>query len=264
MLVKVYLFLCCSLLLTVAGCRSDTAQQANTPQSSTVASTVATPLVVTPRNTPAQTANRQTLAPDSNSAATAKRVDSCSLLTGKDVQEVQGFEVKDTKGSHQTDGAFTVAQCYYLTAEPSKSVVVTLYDSNPDNTATQTPRDFWKERFGSAAAEGKEKEREREREREREKDKARGKDRDRDRDKDAEKVRDKARKGEIEEEEEAAPPRAVKGVGDEAYWTGNQAVGALYVLKKNSFIRISVGGTDSMETKIKKTRALAQRILPRL
>lgn len=268
MLVKIYLFLCCSLLLVVAGCRSDTAQQSNATLTSTTASTAATPPVVIPEATPAQTANGQPQTPNADtgvsSAAASKRADSCSLLTSKDLQSVMGIEVKDTKGSQQADSAFSVAQCYYLMAEPSKSVVVTVYDSNSANASAQTPRDFWKQRFGSAAAAGKEQEREREREREREKDKARDKDRDSERDKDAEKVRDKARKGEIEEEEEAAPPRPVKGVGDEAYWTGNQIVGALYVLKKNSFIRISVGGTDSMETKIKKTKALAQKVVSRL
>jgi hypothetical protein len=252
MLVKVYLFICCSLLLTVAGCRSDTAQQSNGPQSSTIASTAATPPVVAPENNPAQSANAQAQASNANGAAESKRVDSCSLLTSQDLRAVLGVEVKDTKGSHQSDGAFAVAQCYYQTAEPSKSVVVTVYDSNPENASAQTPRDFWKQRFGGAVFEDKEKEREREKE----------KARDKKRDKDAEHVRDQARKGEVEEE--STPPKSVAGVGEEAYWTGNQIVGALYVLKKNSFIRISVGGTDSMETKIKKTKALAQKVLSRL
>jgi hypothetical protein len=31
-------------------------------------------------------------------------------------------------------------------------------------------------------------------------------------------------------------------VGEEAYWLGSPMVGALYVLKANTFLRISVGG----------------------
>jgi hypothetical protein len=37
--------------------------------------------------------------------------------------------------------------------------------------------------------------------------------------------------------------------------------GALYVLKKDSFNRISVGGSDNEETNIKKSKALAEKAL---
>ena len=117
---KVYLFICVSLLLLAgAGCRSDTAPQSNTLPPSTIASNTSTPQAIAPENNPAQPTNGQVTASSTNGAAESKRVDSCSLLTKEDVQKVQGFEVKDTKGSHQSDGAFAVAQCYYLTAEPS-------------------------------------------------------------------------------------------------------------------------------------------------
>jgi len=53
-------------------------------------------------------------------------------------------------------------------------------------------------------------------------------------------------------------------LGDDAYWTGNRVGGALYALKGNTYIRISVGGPGNQEAKIKKTRTLAQIILKRL
>jgi hypothetical protein len=40
--------------------------------------------------------------------------------------------------------------------------------------------------------------------------------------------------------------------------------GALYVLKKNSFIRISVGGPGNEDEKISKSKALARNALKRL
>ena len=40
--------------------------------------------------------------------------------------------------------------------------------------------------------------------------------------------------------------------------------GALYVLKNNVYIRISVGGPDSEESKIKHCKALAEKALSRL
>lgn len=66
------------------------------------------------------------------------------------------------------------------------------------------------------------------------------------------------------EEGEEREPQKVEGIGDEAFWTGNRVGGALYVLKGNSYIRISVGGAGDQEAKIKKSKALAQSILSRL
>jgi hypothetical protein len=67
-----------------------------------------------------------------------------------------------------------------------------------------------------------------------------------------------------EEEEEKNPPKKVDGVGDEAYWSGNRFGGALYVLKRNVILRVSVGGPDDEETKIAKSKALAEKALSRL
>ena len=66
------------------------------------------------------------------------------------------------------------------------------------------------------------------------------------------------------EEEKSIPPKKIDGVGDEAFWIGNRVGGALYVLKKDAFIRISIGGPDNEESKIKKLKALAEKALPRL
>src|SRR4051812_1360936 len=70
---------------------------------------------------------------------------------------------------------------------------------------------------------------------------------------------------EKEENKEAdKPPEKVDGIGDAAFWTGNRVGGALYVLKGNSYIRVSVGGAGDQADKIRKSKALAQNILGRL
>jgi hypothetical protein len=53
-------------------------------------------------------------------------------------------------------------------------------------------------------------------------------------------------------------------VGEKAFWSGNRFGGALYVLKGDVFIRISVGGPDKEETKIEKSKRLAEKALGRL
>ena len=71
-------------------------------------------------------------------------------------------------------------------------------------------------------------------------------------------------RAEKKEEEGEKEPEKVEGIGDEAFWTGNRVGGALYVLKGNSYIRISVGGAGDQADKIKKSKILAQSILGRL
>jgi hypothetical protein len=69
--------------------------------------------------------------------------------------------------------------------------------------------------------------------------------------------------GKKEEGEEKEPVK-VDGIGDEAFWTGTRVGGALYVLKGNSYIRISVGGAGDQAAKIEKSKALAASALKRL
>ena len=63
---------------------------------------------------------------------------------------------------------------------------------------------------------------------------------------------------------EMEKPKPVPGVGDGAYWVGNDKVGALYVLKKDKLVRISLGGPDEEKAKIEKSKALAEKALNRL
>jgi hypothetical protein len=73
-----------------------------------------------------------------------------------------------------------------------------------------------------------------------------------------------AGKGEKGEEGEEKKPLKVDGIGDEAFWTGTRVGGALYVLKGNCYIRISVGGAGDWTQKIEKSKALAEKVLKRL
>jgi len=58
--------------------------------------------------------------------------------------------------------------------------------------------------------------------------------------------------------------RHIEGVGDDAVWSGNRLAGALYVLKGDTIVRVSVGGSASEEQKIEKAKALAARAIRRL
>ena len=60
------------------------------------------------------------------------------------------------------------------------------------------------------------------------------------------------------------PPEAIPQLGEEAYWRGDSKNGALYVLKGNAYLRLTIGGREEKETKIKKCAALAEIALKRM
>jgi hypothetical protein len=172
-------------------------------------------------------------------AETKPALDACALLTSKEIESVQGEATKETKLTGQSTGGFSISQCFFTLPTFTNSVSL-LVAQRGDGAGAHDPKEFWRDTFH----EDKEKEREKEKDRDRKGD------------------RDKKRAE--EEEEEGAPPEKIAGIGDEAYWTGSRVGGALYVLKGNAYVRISIGGPADQATKIKKSKALAQKALARL
>jgi len=164
----------------------------------------------------------------SEPAALAK-VDACSLLTNAEIQSVQGSAIVETKGNEHSDAGLRMSQCYFSAEQSSKSVSLMVTQIDPENRGQRTPKDFWKETFGRGS------------------------------------VREAEHEGEKEEEEhETALPTKIEGIGDEAYWVGSRVGGALYAIKRATFIRISVGGPDTQDVKINKSKKLAVQALKRL
>ena len=64
--------------------------------------------------------------------------------------------------------------------------------------------------------------------------------------------------------EKVDPPKRIEGLGDEAFWTGNERIGALYVLQGSRYLRISVGGPAHQNEKVEKSRVLAEAALKKL
>jgi hypothetical protein len=156
--------------------------------------------------------------------------DPCKLLNSTDIQAVQGDPLQETKLSTQPAGGLVMSQCLFRTSAPSKSVSVAI--ASPGKIS---PRVFWQKQFHPGNPESEDK--------------------------------DKApagRKNAKEEEEESTQPRTIQGVGEQAYWVGSSMVGALYVLKRDTFLRISVGGVRDESARIEKSVALARLALKHL
>lgn len=217
-------------LLVIAGCNKAPQPPATSAQSTPASlSSTASPIVA------------EAVTPAAQAAETKPALDACALLTSKEIEAVQGEATKETKLTGQATGGFSISQCFFTLPTFTNSVSL-LVAQRGDGAGAHDPKEFWRDTFH----EDKDKEKEREKE----------KDRDREGDRDK-------KKG-AEEEEEGAPPQRIAGIGDEAYWTGSRVSGALYVLKGNSYLRISIGGPADQATKIKKSKVLAQKALARL
>jgi hypothetical protein len=161
------------------------------------------------------------------------RPDPCSLLTSADIQAVQGDAAQESKPSTQPAGGLVMSQCLFRTASPSKSVSLSVASAG-----SVSPRAFWQKQFHSGNLGPEEKEKD--------------------------KPAAVGPKDAKQEEDESTRPRTIKGVGEQAYWVGSPMVGALYVLKGNTFLRISVGGVREESARIEKSMALARLALKRL
>jgi len=174
------------------------------------------------------------------------KIDACTLLTTDDLKGVQGEAYKDAQRSDRVDGDFIVAQCYFALPTTANSVVLNVTTAK-DESGGRTPKMFWEQTFGGD--EEKEREGKGDREKDKQKDKPKSQ---------------PAERGEEGEEKEAAPPERVKSLGDEAFWVASPVGGAIYVLKKDLFFRISVGGAGDQKTKLNKSKLLAQKVLTKL
>jgi hypothetical protein len=152
----------------------------------------------------------------------------CGLLTREETQTVQGEPFKSTKASQGPGTGLKVSQCYFELPTPVNSIVLTV-TRKADGANARDPRESWHELFYG--------EHRSEREKEREKEKDEG--------------------GEKR-------PQKIEGVGEDAFWSGSRVGGALYVLKGESYIRISVGGAGDQAQKLEKSKTLAAFVLKRL
>jgi hypothetical protein len=185
-------------------------------------------------------------------ATTVPKSATCALLSNEDIQSVQGEAVTDAQGSEHLTGGLVMSQCFYRLPTFNKSINLEVIRPDPNGGSADAVVEFWRQRFHSRAAlEGeREREKEREREREKEREKAKGQ------------VREGGHLEEKErEEEDGSPPQPVAGVGDEAFWGGNQITAALFVRRKDTIIRLSIGGPEDTPAKIKKASALARKVL---
>jgi hypothetical protein len=170
--------------------------------------------------------------------AAVSKVDACSLLTEGEIQSELGEALRGRKPSSQSAGGLRISQCVFVTSVPAKSVSLAVTTSVGPRGSV---REFWQNTFHSQ-------------------------DTDRDsriRNSPASKATAGPEAAESDTEESSAP-RRIEGLGDEAYWVGNHITSALYILRGDRFVRLSVGGIPSESARLGKAKTLGAAALARL
>ena len=155
----------------------------------------------------------------------------CLLLSEGTIKKVQSEPLKDKKSTQAKSGSLIVSQCFYSLPTFANSICVTL--ALPDSTgpSRSATRRLWESLFHRAP--------------------------------ESQEQGERGREISSEEREEHTPPKEILGLGDEAYWIPNMS-GALYVLKGNALLRISVGGKLDDAERLIKSKELAQDALQHL
>jgi hypothetical protein len=166
----------------------------------------------------------------------AKTPDACALLADADVRTVLGVTVKERQPGTQQARGLLLSQCYLGTGTP-RSVSIAVAGNTRSGRKTVTPRAFWHDQFHGRDEHGADRKGE---------------------------TREAARQSDTGDREGETKARPIGGVGDEAFWSGTRVAGALYVLRGNTFIRVSVGGISDEKERIEKSRQLAVAALARL
>ncbi len=179
----------------------------------------------------------QTKPGDPSQESNVAKFDVCGLIKNEEIEAVQGSPVKEAKSTGRSNRGLQMGDCFYMTMEFSRSIDLSVTRSDPDSPTKGNLKDVWRKTFGG----GQEKEREDDRQK-------------------SESLRDQSR----ERGEEESKAKKIEGIGEEAYWMSTRVGGALYVLKKDAFIRIGIGGADNDETRLNKSKLLAEKALARL
>jgi hypothetical protein len=162
--------------------------------------------------------------------------DACALLTPAEIEAIQGERVEETKSTVQPSEGLFAAQCLFRTPTVNKSVSLSLTGSDRLRPVALTARELWRKQFHSPDVES-------------DKESAAGQN---------------VKKLDFEGARESRKPRPIPGLGEEAYWVAGPVASALYVLKGEMFLRISVGSAGQESARMEKSKALARAALKHL
>lgn len=162
--------------------------------------------------------------PGTTPAQAAVQPAACRLLALDEIRAVQGTVPVERKATAERARGLVFDQCVFRVTDFVHSVSLTVIRGNP-GVAPDGARAFWTKTFHPAP-------------------------------------RPAPASGRVPKKKE--PPRAIAGMGHEAFWTGDPRTGSLYVLDGDVVLRVSVGGVADEQERIRRSTTLARAALGRL
>lgn len=86
-------------------------------------------------------------------ALAAADFDACALLTGPEIEAVQGEPVADAKASSRTAGGLLSAGCYYSLPTHTRSISLQVTLRDPSAESPASPLEVWRQAFDAAGEE---------------------------------------------------------------------------------------------------------------
>lgn len=198
-----------------------------------------------------------TTATTAATAAALPKSKTCALISDEEMKEVQGEAPLSAQGSEHTAESLSMSQCFYRLPTFGNSVsleVVSAAAGSPPGAL----KEYWRSRFHPDAVEA------RERARRLEEEARLRREEELKREREAGQVREGGRRKKNRAEEHWRPER-VEGVGEEAFWSGNQKMWTLDVLSRERVVRVSLaGGPEAQAENLKTATALARKVLKNL
>ncbi len=180
----------------------------------------------------------------------------CQLISDEEFKEVQGEAPSDAQGSEHAAEGLSMSQCFYRVPSFDRSVNLEVVFAG-EGAQAGALKEYWRRRFHPNAIEARELQRQREEELKVAREEQLKRERE------AGQVREGGRRKKNREEEHWRPQR-VAGVGEEAYWSGNQKMWTLSVLGRQRVVRVTlVGGPDVQAENLKRATELARKVLKR-
>lgn len=165
--------------------------------------------------------------PESKPATNTVGLDACALIKKSEIAAVQGAQVHSMVPNAESNGGLVVSQCYFMvnSADGSKNLSVHLQVTQADPKGSNP----------KAVKDYWEKS-----------------------------FRTATVKSGAAANKKGTEGESVAGIGEEAFWVGDNMMGVLYTLKKDKLIRLSVGGPHAPKTRLDKSKKLVAKALGRL
>src|SRR4051794_12416647 len=162
----------------------------------------------------------------------------CQLLSSQDIESTQNSILRKLNPKQFVQNGFRISLCVFQTSDISKSLQLSIIESDPDDPQKHDVHNLWEVMFRKK------------------------------RNRDKKETGTKKRETESDEDDDEGglaikDSTRIRKIGDDAYWSTSQYGGALFILRGDRIFRVSIGGAEPLSVKLSKSKVLGFAALTR-